>query len=207
MPPATAAAAPEPLGPAETAEATPVGPQRPATPAPPRPAELKATNASGSFGVFDGPVDDAKNARRPAQDAPKASAGKGGKKVGGKKAVEEEPPVDPVEAHRKRLTEAKGLIRMWDSHQRAGVRERYVDILPPEQLEQLDSQLKLTDREMDELADPIAEGMEELGVELPWWARAGLVLLMLTSSRRAVLASLERQYQEHLKKQQAAKAP
>lgn len=191
-------------GPPEDGQVVEEGPKR--DPPSPRPAEVKPAAAAEAFSVFDGPVDDAKNARRTAQE-PRAGPKKPpkGKKPKGAAAAEPEPTEDPAlreQLYQRRLGEARGLVRAWDRMQRAKVRARYEAILAPESLEQLDQQIALTPHEVDDIAEPLAEGLLEEGLEFPWWARVALALYAASSSRQAALRELERKYQAWQREQE-----
>ncbi len=175
----------------------------------PRP-EVKPASAAEAFGVFDGEVEDAKNARRTRQEPRTSTKVKGAKGKKGKAAAAAEEPAEPEltpeQLWQKKLGEARGLVRMWDRMQRAKVRERYEQILEPASLEQLDQQIALTPQEIEDIAEPLAEGLVEEGVDFPWWARVLLAAYAASSSRQAALRELERRY-EAWQKQQEAQRP
>jgi hypothetical protein len=164
----------------------------------PKPRVARVTDVSRleSADPFGGPVNETANAR--ARGEPKADAPKG--KRGRKPKAAPAEPVDPS-TH---LDAAKGIIAVADSVFRASVRGRYADDLTEENLSALDKRLALTPAEMDALAGPLAQGLAENGVELPWWAQLAMAGVGLYGPKLGMLASLDKQVEAHRKAEQAA---
>lgn len=163
----------------------------PAPKPPPRVARVADVKPLDAGGVFGGPVNDTHNARaaRGAQsdDAPKGKRGR-------KAKAPQEPAQEPTEKH---LDTARGLVITADAFFRQHVRSRFEEALTEESLAQLDAKVKLQEGQIDALADPLARGLAEEGVELPWWAQLGLAGFGMYAGKLAMLSSLEKKVKEN----------
>lgn len=204
---------PEPI---EDAQVVSEGPKNP--PPPPRVAELKPAPAGEAFSVFDGPVADAKNAKRkPNGAAPRPRPAANGKGKGAKKPSEpaaaaagpsSPPGVDPEVAKRVRAqVKARRLLQLYERWQLGMVRGRYREILDPASLHGLLELLKYQPEILQALSEQLGEGMVENEVELPWWAEFGSLFLADLFMKRQLLEKVELKYQEHLQQKEAAAPP
>jgi len=137
--------------------------------------------------VFGGAVTDTVNARaaRPPGDdgAPTPKRGRSKKKA-------EAPPSEPSDKH---VETARGLLLMADSFFVAHVRSRYADALEPENVEQLARKCAATPEQVNALAEPLARGLAEENVELPWWAQLGLAASGVYLPKLMMLSALDEQ--------------
>lgn len=171
--------------------------ETPAAKPPPRvarPADVRPLSSVGGD-VFGGDVSDTSNAKRErtppsGEPAPKKKRGKG-------KAQAE--PVD-VDAHRET---AKGFVVTADALFRGWAKSRYSAVLDENSLRQLDAQLALTEPQADALADPLARGLAESGVEIPWWGQLALAAGAMYVPKLGALAQLDRMKEEHDKREAA----
>ena len=191
------------------AEVVSEGPKPP--PPPPRVAELRPAPAGEAFSVFDGPVADAKNAKRKGAAKPRQSQkakGKGATPPAAAAAGPAGQPGPDPELVKRFRAEAKAarLLKLYEQWQLGQVRGRYQEILEPANLEQLLQLLRYNPEELKAMAESLGEGMVENDVEFPWWAEFGSMFLAGVFARRAMLEKLEFKYQDHLKQKEAAAA-
>jgi len=136
--------------------------------------------------VFDGAPQDpqaaAPAASSKAPPAPKA-ADKGKKKASGgapkgKKATPEQPTAEEVEAKRARLLqEAKGYLLMGSALERGIIRKKWEGRVKAQLLAEVIEELALTPEELDAMAVPLAQGLEEEEVEAPWYVKLAVASL------------------------------
>lgn len=196
----------------EDAEIVSEGPKPP--PPPPRVAELKPAPAGEAFSVFDGPVDDAKNAKRkPKEGAPRARQAPNGKGRG--RAKPQTPPAaagpaassgpDPELLRRlKADAEARQLLELYESWQLSMVRGRYAEMMPAENLEQLMRLLKYNPELLQRMSSSLGQGLYENEVSMPWWAAFGAMFVADVFAKKKLLEKVELAYQEHLRQKEAA---
>jgi len=177
----TAARSPEDTGPID-AEVVEEAPKAKATRVA-RVADVKRLESTADD-VFGASVTDTVNVRtsRPAGE-------EGAPKRGRKKKVEA-PPVEPSDKH---VETARGLLMMVDSFFVAHVRTRFAESLEPENVEQLARRCSATPEQIDALAEPLARGLAEEGVELPWWAQLGLAASGVYLPKLMMLHALDEQ--------------
>ncbi len=198
------------------AEVVSEGPKPP--PPPPREAKLEPAGAGEAFSVFDGPVKDAPNATaKPNEARKKAAQSAKARRGGGKKAPPPPaaaagpaapPGVDPAVVQRmKAEASARRVLQFYEGWQVGNVRSRYGEILDPASLEQLCAGLKYSPEQLKAMSECLGEGFVEQGVEMPWWMTFGAMFLTDLAVKRAALMNVERAYQEHLKRKEAAAAP
>ena len=179
---------------------TPVEPAEPPKVEPP-PVEKKVADVSSIFGdeVAESPhVTAARPEATPTvDDAPPPPKRRGRKKKDAAPEV-----VEVTDRHR---AEALGIVNTMDAFLRMHARGKYEAILEEETLAQLDRKLALSDAEKAALADPLAQGFAEEGVEVPWWAGLALAGIGLMGPRMGMLARLDRRKVEWEKSQEGAK--
>lgn len=153
----------------------------PSTPAPE--PEVKAAKAAevDPGDVFDGAPADPQGAAAPkgAATPPKVETAKGAKKKpsggaqkGRKTATADQPTPEEVEAKRERLLqEARGYLMMGSAFERAAIRKKWQGKVKAQLLAEVLEDLELTPEELDALAVPLAQGLEEEGVEAPWYVK------------------------------------
>lgn len=159
-----------------------------------RPADVKPLSSTAGD-VFGGDVNDTSNAKRARPDA--AQGAPKGKPRGKAKAAPE--PVDPE----KYLSTARGFLMTGDVLFRGYIKSRYADVLEEESLRKLDAQMALGEANIDAMAEPLAEGLAEEGVELPWWAKLAMAGAAVYAPKLAALSKLETMRDEHEKRQAA----
>lgn len=158
--------------------------------APPSPPRVSLEEAAGAF---DGAPHDPEGARRgpppapasPAAPAPAAPAraARAGGKGGARRGPKEAPPPPPppmTEEERKakreaRILEARGALKALVGLQKKRCVSMYKDRLPVDAIRAIVEPLELEEEELEALAEPVADGMDENGLALPWWGRALLV--------------------------------
>lgn len=133
---------------------------------------------SPDLDVFDGPPNDPAGARgrEPAAEKGPPAGKKGGARrgKGGKTPAEEKSPEELAALKEAKKGEARGILLTLSAMQRGVVRRQYQELIPPQELDPLLEQLKPTEEELESLADPLAEGLAEEGISLPWYARLAL---------------------------------
>lgn len=177
------ARSPEDSGPidAEVVEETPA----PKKPRVARVADVKKLDASADD-VFGAPVTDTHNAR---SRGPGTSDDAPPKRSRRKKAAPEPAP-EPTDKH---IETARGVVMLADSFFIAHVRQRYADSMTPESVEQLASRLAMKPEQVDALSEPLARGLAEEGVELPWWAQLGMAAAGVYLPKLMLLTKLDEQ--------------
>lgn len=140
--------------------------KRPA--AAPRVARVADVRKLDADDVFGGAVSDTENVKRARGEAPPPT-GKNAKK--GKKKVDAPPAEPPTE---KRLEEARGLLMMADMIFVGWARSTLSDDLEAASLDELAKRMSARPEQLDAMAPPLAEGLAEEGVELPWYMRLAL---------------------------------
>jgi hypothetical protein len=163
-------------------------------------------------GAFDGVPNDPEAARRgpppaaareagaaPAgEEQPAPQKGRRGRAARGPKAQAAPPPPPLTEAQRAearevKLIEARGLLKGVVGLVRKQASRKYRDRVPADVVRGLLEPLELTEDELAALAEPTADGMTELGLDLPWWVRLVVVFMALEVKERwdGVTQSLE----------------
>ena len=137
-------------------------------PAAPRVARVADVRKLDAADVFGGDVSDTENVKRARGEAPPPT-GKNAKK--GKKKADAPPPEPPTE---KRLEEARGLLMMADMIFVGWARSTLADDLEAASLDELAKRMSARPEQLDAMAPPLAEGLAEEGVELPWYMRLAL---------------------------------
>jgi hypothetical protein len=141
--------------------------------------------------VFGGAVQDTPNAKA----ARAASANEAPKAKRGRKPKAPEPEKSPEEFE----AMARGLLTMADGFFRSHVRGRYEEHFAPEFMAQLDAKMKLQEPQIDAMAEPLARGLQENGVDLPWWAQFALAGFGVYAGKLGTLATLDKKVEEHQK--------
>lgn len=146
--------------------------------------------------VFGGNVKDTANASAPrgARSAPGEAP-----KRGRKPKAAPEPAQTVTDKH---LDTAKGMLQTFDMLFRMQVRSNFEDFLTAENLAALDQKVKLQEEQVEGMAAPLAVGLAENGVELPWWAQFGLAGLGAYGGKLVMLQKLKKRCEE-----ESAKAP
>lgn len=167
------------------------------TPRPPRVARVADVKPLNASEVFGGPVNETSNARAPRGEANGAQSGP---KKGRKGKVAQGGAPEVTDKHQET---AVGMLVMLDMLTRQWAASHYEDVLEPASLKDLDQRLKLTDAQIDGMSEPLARGLAENGVELPWWAQLGLAGAGVYASKLGTLTQLEKLKKEHDKSEAA----
>lgn len=164
--------------------------------APPRKRVVSAAE-SADFAVFDGPANDPKRARS-SRNAPKDGDAQGDAEQkpkrgrGRPKKVQQEATPEQAQAFADaKFLEAKGLVQTFDAMHQMGARSKFQGRLPEPTIDEVCKRIAFNPSEVDAMARPLAEGMAAEGVELPWWARLGLVLVPVMAQRLMMLSAIE----------------
>lgn len=153
--------------------------------------------------VFDGAPKDPEAARRAAPADGAAPSEEKGKKGKGKRGRPPAPPelTEEEEAarHARLVLQARGTLLTLINMQKMICTRQYAGYISEELLASLLSKLDLTEEELNALAPPLADGMVEGGVELPWWAQFGLALggSGILQRQASVAAALKAAVQDH----------
>lgn len=160
-------------------------------PRPPRVARVADVKKLNAEDVFGGSVNETSNARAPRGDANGAVPGP---KKGRKAKGAQQPTQEVTDKH---YETAVGMLVMVDMFTRGWAATRYEDVLEPTSLKDLDQRLKLTEAQIDGMSEPLARGLAENGVELPWWAQLGLAGAGVYANKLGTLAQLEKLKKKH----------
>ena len=166
-------------------------------PARPKVVSAKPLDASK---VFDADVSDAKNAA-PGVKPDGATSEERTKRTYKKRGAEEAPP-EPTDAQ---TAKARNYVKMAEGLHRMGLRARYVDMLSPESLVELDARMMLSPEQVDVMALPLADGLAKHGAILPWYVELGIGALGIGMARANVCKRIEEEYQRKEKAKEAAK--
>lgn len=146
--------------------------------APPKQEAAPPKDAGAALTVFDGSPKDPPSAKRGAAPAAAPEEKKGAKKARkGKKPEPAEPTPEEEEAdHARKVKQARGFLKTMINTQKMIVSRQYAEYFEGPELEALLDSLDLTEDELDALAEPLADGMTEEGINLPWWAQFAFAL-------------------------------
>lgn len=147
--------------------------------------------------LFGGEVNQTHNEARAkgAAPAPEAAGDAPPKRKRRGKNAEPE-PVDPV-AFAKSEETAAGLILTVDALMQQVARSRYAEVLTAENLDQLVAQhIAIPEASRRSLSSPLAQGIRENGLEIPWWGQFMLAGIGIMAPRIAVMAQLDKQVEE-----------
>lgn len=170
-------------------------PKEPRRPRVARVADVTKLEATADD-VFGGAVNETTNARA-ARGAPQ---GNDATPKRGRKKKTEAPPAEPTSEH---LATALGLVATADAFFVAHVRERYSEVLTPENLESLARKVATAPEQQRALAEPLARGLAEEGIELPWWAQLGMAAAGVYLPKMAMLSQLDKQAAEAKKQRES----